>query len=34
MISQDDLTITVADKSILKQIESLLKANGIKMEYV
>lgn len=34
MISRDDLTITVADKSILKQIESLLKANGIKVEYV
>jgi hypothetical protein len=34
MISRDDLTITVADKSILRQIESLLKANGIKVEYV
>jgi len=34
MISKDDLTITVSDKSILKQIESLLKANGIKVEYV
>jgi len=34
MISKNDLTITVADKSILKQIESLLKANGIKVEYV
>lgn len=34
MISKDDLTITVSDKSILKQIESLLKANGIKVEYI
>ncbi|HPC43150.1 MAG TPA: hypothetical protein PLD91_19705 [Spirochaetota bacterium] len=34
MISQDELTIKVADKRILKQIESLLKANGIKVEYV
>jgi len=34
MISKEDLTITVSDKSILKQIESLLKANGIKVEYV
>jgi hypothetical protein len=34
MISREDLTIKVADKSILKQIESLLKANGIKVEYV
>ncbi len=34
MISKDDLTITVSDKTILKQIESLLKANGIKVEYV
>jgi len=34
MISKVDLTITVSDKSILKQIESLLKANGIKVEYV
>ncbi len=34
MISRDDLTIKVADTKILKQIESLLKANGIKVEYV
>lgn len=34
MISRDDLTIKVADTKILKQIEGLLKANGIKVEYV
>lgn len=34
MISRDDLTIKVTDTKILKQIESLLKANGIKVEYV